>query len=170
MPRYLNSQDYYECQFITAINAAVYFGQPGIMQYSVEYERWVDFLTGARDEGILNINPAVKYLGLGYKRVPVTPSGIMKSLDNGHPVELAFHSKLHGIHSALAIEYNSEELRVPNNGFSKGQWISWKLITQRIKNGPRVAKSRNIDCDDFKKGFKSFYIKDPFDVVFELED
>ena len=168
--KYINSQDYWECQFNTAINAALYFNEPGIQPGSVEYERWIDFMTGARDEGIWNIGPAYRYLGLGFKRIPVTPHSIMDAIDKGHPVELSFHSKLQGIHSALAIEYNNDSIRVPNNGFSESEWVPWKLMLRRIKNGPKIVELKGIETDDFRKGFKAFYVKDPFDVIFEMED
>jgi len=168
--RYINNQDYWECQFITAINAALYFHEPGIHPGTVEYERWVDFMKGARDEGIWNVSPAYRYLGLGFKRIPYTSHSIMKSIDRGHPVELSFHSSMGGRHSALAIDYNHEAVRVPNHGFNRSQWVPWKLMLKRIKSGPRIAKLREIDTNDFTKGFKSFYIKDPYDVVFEMEN
>ena len=168
--RYINHQKYWECQFVTAVNAALYFNEPGIHPESVEYERWIDFMRGARDEGIWNIKPAYKYLGLGFKRIPIKINCIMDSIDNGHPVELSFHSNMHGIHSALAIDYNHEAVRVLNNGFSLSSWVPWKFMLKRIKEGSKVAEQHAIDTDDFKKGLKAFYMKDPYDVVFEMED
>jgi hypothetical protein len=101
---FLDQQKYMECQLVTAINAAIYLGEPGIDQNSPEYERLVD-LVKARCGSAISNEKAIEYLRLDSELISPKFDVLRKTLDEGYPVEIGVFTEKHGNHSVLVVDY-----------------------------------------------------------------
>jgi len=158
--RYLNSQMYSECQLVTAINAAVYLGQPPVRLGSAEYERLVD-LVGARHGSAIRINRAHRYLRLKYVDLKPEFYSIRFSLDRGMPVEIGVHSDHHGFHSALVVDVEVRgaecvRFKVPNlrRHTDRKMWMTAKELNRILRTESNIGPTYGY--------FRAFYVDEMY--------
>jgi len=151
--KFLNSQKYSECQLITAINAAIFLGEPSIKLNTVEHERLVD-LVSARWGAAISIEKAHQYLRIYKTKMNISWDNIVKyntsSISKrGNPFEATvFHEKT-GRHSVLIVDYDqvksTKYIQVVN--FSqitdKNCWVRWSKFTKHLREANIPAGDRD---------------------------
>jgi hypothetical protein len=125
MPKYLDSQKYYECVLVSAINASIYYGKKAISQDSQEYEFLVD-LSKSRYGSAIEIDKVYEYLGLRRVKMELSWKNIIRNIDRKLIEVSVWHLSV-GYHAVLIIGYKwFRNLRVLNFSIeTKDQWISW---------------------------------------------
>lgn len=116
-----NTQNYIECQLVSALNAYYYLTGDKIEIGSEGYEELVD-LTNGRNMPCLCMSPLYERLGLKIKKTFDSPKEFMNNLS--FPMEKIVHGALH---SVLIVDWEPENkrLRVTNFGRTdKEGWIS----------------------------------------------
>lgn len=131
--RYINNQRYFECQLVTAINAAVCLNEHPINPHSMEYERLVDLSMG-RHGGSIEMGDIYRYLRICKIKLKSTWENIKYHLEkhpNREPIEFHINHDEAGCHSVLAVEYNEGKkynyIRLANFKYevTKDGWIKW---------------------------------------------
>ena len=161
MIKYLNSQKYSECQLVTAINACLFLGEPGVDPESEEYERLVD-LTCGRIGACIGIEKAWGHLRLKAKQMPCNIASIKASLRRGRPVGISM--KMHdygGFHDVLAtdiIETKNDYLLQVHNVKSnyihidKKNRLSWKSNLKSMRRyHPNMRSFHSFYVDPWRK-------------------
>lgn len=107
--KYLNTQNYSECQLVTAINAYYYLTGKTIKQNSKKYENLVD-LVKARNGSAICIEKAWKRLGIKEITVSNTLNDFIRCTDGTiHlPLEYNIWHPRYGLHSTLIVNHNVE--------------------------------------------------------------
>jgi len=151
----LDSQRYSECQLVSAINAAVYLGEPLVDPSSEEYERLVD-LVGARHGSALHIRDAVRYLRLvRYELKPISLNNLQAKTLSGHPVSVNTWHRDVGFHSVLLTDPDETTVRAWNIGikkYRKGR-VGWKRLCELIAAvAPRLRRADWYELDPLKAG------------------
>jgi len=135
---YQERQLYAECQLVTVINAAKYYGITTPEIGDPEYEELVD-LVGAKHGSAICI--AKSHHLLGVVAVDIHPSSLKKLrniLSGGHPVGIDVWGKRTGFHSVLAADYKFGFYRLTNaSKIVKNGWVSGLRLRQMIKQGSR---------------------------------
>jgi len=130
---------------VSAINAAIYLGQPPVEQDSPEYERLVDFVS-ARHGSAIDIGKAHEYLKLSSEMVPSTLEEIKKSLDVKRPIEITvFHDKT-GSHNVLVVDYKENRLKVLNFHYvtTRHMWVGWEVLDQYICRLENIMPNKGL--------------------------
>lgn len=160
MKKYLNKQKYFECQLVTAINAATYLGQIPVDLESEEYERLVD-LVCARHGSAINIDLAYNYLRLDYRMVPASLKQIKLAIQNKTPISVTIWHPKTGFHSVLIVDFRGERLKVCNfmKETTRHMWINWdnfkKFITRKKNINPNYGKFKVFSLAEWVKRYHS---------------
>ena len=100
-------QKYSSCQLISAINARIYLGLSDITNDFFEY---LVNLVKCRYGGAINIEKSYPLLGLSSIDGKYNYEWIKKNL----PIDIAYHDKKRGFHSALIVEVKNKVLKLIN--------------------------------------------------------
>ena len=108
-PEFLNSQKYSECQIVSAINAARYFGKAkDVTPSSPIYGHLVDLGRARHGAAIHSCMPEViKCLGLDRHSIKQSKQNMKKALLALHPVSFTVWSIHYGFHDVLIVDYES---------------------------------------------------------------
>ena len=125
-----NTQNYIECQLVSALNAYYYLTGDKIEIGSEGYEELVD-LSGGRDKPCLCMSPVYARLGI---KIEKTFDDHIEFIDNlVFPIEKIVHGALH---SVLIVDWEPENkrLRVTNFGATdKKGWVSEETFFNSIR-------------------------------------
>ena len=157
--KYLTQGPYADCQIITAINAGIFLGLPGVKQKSIEYERLID-LGACRHGAAISIERVINYLGLQRKRIPYSLKSFSVSLSKYRPVELCLWNKDFGYHSCLLIGmYHNEietKLKIINYNKEKNKTI---FLSTEVNSKENDKSWRHFKAYEFSKS-RFNYFKD----------
>ena len=139
-----NTQNYIECQLVSALNAYYFLTGNEIAVGSEGYEELVD-LSGGRDMPCLCMSPVYERLGIKIKKTFDSPEEFMNNLV--FPMEKTVNVYLH---SVLIVDWepHNKRLRVTNLGTTdKEGWVS----EETFFNSTKVK-------DDYYGSYKLFEI------------
>jgi hypothetical protein len=152
MIEYINSQKYYDCQLISAINAYYYFG--GKLIDNIEYEILVDKCNARFSGQPLYMNRIYKDLGI---KVIKKSKSILNFLNEKRtklqlPLEVSVWETNYGYHSVLIVDFcsKSQAIKVTNFRFitTKNGWMFLQdlykyrtLIPDRLDMGYKLWKN-----------------------------
>jgi len=125
-----NTQNYIECQLVSALNAYYFLTGDKIKIGSEGYEELVD-LTCGRNMPCLCMSPAYERLGIKIKKTFDSPKEFLNNLV--FPMEKVVHGTLH---SVLIVDWepSAKRLRVTNFGATdKEGWISEEAFFESTK-------------------------------------
>jgi len=125
-----NTQNYIECQLVTALNAYYFLTGEQISIGSEGYEELVD-LTNGRSMPCLCMSPVYERLGIKIEKTFDSPKEFINNLV--FPIEKVVFGTLH---SVLIVDWepNKKRLRVTNFGATdKKGWISEEDFLQSTK-------------------------------------
>ncbi len=131
---YQNTQNYLECQLVSALNAYYYLTGNTIKIGTDGYEELVD-LSGGRNQPCLCMSPVYERLGICVKKTYNSLEELRNNLV--FPLEKVVHG---AIHSVLIVDWNLDKklLRVTNFGVNNSSgWVSEEIFlksTQIIDN------------------------------------
>ena len=128
-----NTQNYIECQLVSALNAYYYLTGNKIKINSEGYEELVDLANG-RNMPCLCMSPVYERLGIKIKKVFDSPEQFLDNL--AFPMEKIVFGN---IHSVLIVDWDTtnKKLRVTNFGSTdKEGWVSEDIFfkSTRIKD------------------------------------
>ena len=155
---YINIQKAQECQLVTAINAAVHLGEPGVAPDSLEYDRLME-LVGAVAGHAIAVEHAHRYFGLVRRNIPFRLRQIRRSLALGRPVEVAVHHPVVHLHSVLIVgcrrRDNEWKVQVANFACETGRWgwMPWGRL-RRFKSWLGGRSVRGLARRDINKTYE----------------
>ena len=123
--RYYNTQQYYDCQFITLINACIYWDKPFINPYSRQYNKIMKG-SGCRYGSCIDLSEAYDLMRIKFVCGDINLNWVRNNL----PVQFEVFTKHRGYHSILCIDVSGNKLQVTNYAHEKLQTLTW----QKIKN------------------------------------
>ena len=123
--KYYNRQKYYDCQFITLINACIYWDRPFITPYSRQYNKLMKG-SGCRYGACIDLSKAYDLLRIKFVYGDINLNWVRNHL----PVQFEVFTPHRGYHSILCIGVKGNKLQVTNYTPGRLQTLTW----QKIKN------------------------------------
>lgn len=121
--KYYNTQEYYDCQFITLINACIYWDKPYIKPYSRQYNKLMRD-SGCRYGACINLSEAYDLLRIKFVYEDINLNWVRNHL----PVQFEVFTKHRGYHSILCVGVKGNKLQVTNYTWGRLQTLTWQKI------------------------------------------
>ncbi len=122
--KYYNNQKYNDCQFISIINACIYWNIQYIIPYSKKYNE-IAKRACCINGGCINLTNAFKLLDIECIYGKMNLGWVKSHL----PVEFSIHCH-RGFHSVLCIGVENKKLCLTNYSRNKLQWLNWNKIKE----------------------------------------
>ena len=124
-----NTQNYLECQLVSALNAYYYLTGKRIEIGSEGYEELVD-LSGGRNRTCLCMSPIYERLGIKIEKTFDSSDEFVNNLV--FPMEKIVHG---GLHSVLITDWDTsnKKVRLTNFGVSEDGWVTEETFRSAIK-------------------------------------
>ena len=124
-----NTQNYLECQLVSAINAFYYLTGEKIEIGSDGYEELVD-LSGGRDRSCLCMSAVYERLGIKIEKTFDSSEEFMNNLV--FPMEKIVHG---GLHSVLITDWDAsnKKVRLTNFGVSRSGWVTEEVFYSAVR-------------------------------------
>ena len=125
-----NTQNYLECQLVSALNAYYYLTGEKIEIGSEGYEELVD-LAGGRKQTCLCMSPVYERLGIKIEKTFDSSDEFINNLV--FPMEKIVYG---GLHSVLITDWDilNKKVRLTNFGVSSSGWVTEEVFNRAIRD------------------------------------
>ena len=134
--KYYNYQEYCDCQFISLINACIFWNKPHIKPHSEKYKKLAK-KAGCIHGGCIDLREVYKLLNVKFKPGKLNLSWVKKNL----PVHFAIFCHK-GYHSVLCIKVEGNKLHLANYATNRLHTMEWKKF--KMKNNRRINPEQII--------------------------
>lgn len=155
--KYFNNQKYCDCQFISLINATIFWNNFKLKPYSKKYMELAN-KAFCINGGCINLEEAYKYLGVKFKKGKYDLKWIRSHL----PVQISIFCHK-GCHSVLIVKVKNNKLCLTNYANNRLHWISFKrlLSPSYLKFKKEYIKKNKKFSNKTDKIYKLFCKKYP---------